>query len=355
MSITIRGKGTNKRYLVRVEPFPSKIVYTRDAATRHEADLKNKKALGHTNHTEPNTLGHELDQYNERRNATGTYRPATISEHQTISRSWKTLRPQKLPNLTRQTIEDAFIERAKVAPVAANKELTWLKAVLREAAARGQQIDPGILLINPVQHKPRRGRALTVQQLYRLAEYMPDNIGRLIPLAGLVGARQSFWFQVTDDCIDLHAGTLTAPAALQKNDRDHRVYLADEELRLVREQLLARPSGTPLLFPRPNGERWNRNSFRAVVWVKARDAAAADDPVFDGFRFHWLRHTAGTLMALAGVEPPIAAERLGHTDGGALYLRTYRHLMAGERERAAKRLNAFVVGELRVARKRNVS
>jgi hypothetical protein len=48
--------------------------------------------------------------------------------------------------------------------------------------------------------------------------------------------------------------------------------------------------------------------------------------VFDGFQFHWLRHAAGSLMAVAGMDPAVASERMGHRDGEALFLRTYRHL-----------------------------
>ena len=36
------------------------------------------------------------------------------------------------------------------------------------------------------------------------------------------------------------------------------------------------------------------------------------------FRFHWLRHTAISLMARAGMKAELIAERVGHNDGGAL-------------------------------------
>jgi hypothetical protein len=29
--------------------------------------------------------------------------------------------------------------------------------------------------------------------------------------------------------------------------------------------------------------------------------------------FYWLRHTAGSLTAVAGLDPPVASERMGHT------------------------------------------
>ena len=47
-------------------------------------------------------------------------------------------------------------------------------------------------------------------------------------------------------------------------------------------------------------------------------------------------------MALAGVDPAVAAERAGHTDGGALFLRKYRHLYEAEKRTQALQLEALV-------------
>lgn len=68
--------------------------------------------------------------------------------------------------------------------------------------------------------------------------------------------------------------------------------------------------------------------------------------VYEGFTFHMLRRTAGSLMALAGFDPAAAAERLEHTDGGALFLRTYRHLYPGEKIANASRLQGLIEQEL---------
>jgi integrase len=48
------------------------------------------------------------------------------------------------------------------------------------------------------------------------------------------------------------------------------------------------------------------------------------------FRFHWLRHTAISLMCRAGMKPELIAQRVGHSDGGALIYRRYRHLVPSE-------------------------
>ena len=59
-----------------------------------------------------------------------------------------------------------------------------------------------------------------------------------------------------------------------------------------------------------------------------------------------LRHTDASLRALAGFDPAAAAKRLEHNDGGALFLRTYRHLYEGEERANANRLQALVQNEL---------
>jgi len=74
-----------------------------------------------------------------------------------------------------------------------------------------------------------------------------------------------------------------------------------------------------------------RSGFHDRVWVPAVKLAVTSNPRFEGLTFHLLRDTAGSLMASFGVDPASAAERLGHTDGGALFLRTYRHLYEGEK------------------------
>src|SRR5919108_3320695 len=83
----------------------------------------------------------------------------------------------------RAPVEDLIAERAAEHPRSAQNELAFLKRVLRDARGRGQSIDETVLLIDPVKAPPRRGRALTVEQLYE------EHSRRLIPLAGMVGAR----------------------------------------------------------------------------------------------------------------------------------------------------------------------
>ena len=69
---------------------------------------------------------------------------------------------------------------------------------------------------------------------------MPEHSSRLVLLAGQVGARQAFWFGLTDDMLDLDGGTMPISEELAKNKSEHRVYLNSVEVGLFREQLMAR-------------------------------------------------------------------------------------------------------------------
>jgi integrase len=253
---------------------------------------------------------------------------------------------RRVSTLRRWEIQDFIYARAAVHPRSAKNELEFLKRVLQEAKGRGQRVDPALFLIPPIKHRPGRGRALNVSELYELAAWFPDHVKRLVLVAGQVGARQNVWFNLTDDLVDLRAKTLTVPAELAKNKREHRVFLTGVEARLLREQLLVRAHGTRLVFPTVTGKRWTCSGFRDRVWVPAVRNAAEQNDRFVGFRFHWLRHTAGSLMASFGMDPATAAERLGQTDGGALFLRTYRHLYEDERRGQADLFGARVQASL---------
>jgi integrase len=351
MSIRKRGP---RAYQVRVAPFAAQTVPTREAAERLELDLRLRRVGGAAAPAPPNTLGEEIDGFLVRVKAGGGLRPRSVEFYEQKANVWKPLRRVRVSALRRVQVEDFLVERAAKHPRSALDELQFLKRVLREARDRGQRVDEAVLSIKPVKHRPRRGRALRVEQLYELASWFPEHVSRLVLVAGQVGARQWFWFNLTDDMLDLDAGTMPIPAELAKNRREHRVYLTQIEISLLREQLVARAPGTRLVFPPAEGGQWNRARFRDRVWVRSVQAAARhdrkqtaqEDSVFDGFNFHWLRHTAGSLMAVAGLDPAAASERMGHTDGGGLFLSTYRHLYEGEKRVQAARLEAHVRASL---------
>jgi integrase len=350
MSIRKRG---HRAYQVRVAPFSARSFPTLEAAKKHELELLLRRSQGDRYIEEARTLGAEIEAWLARHQALTSVRKPTIRFYAQSARIWQAFATVQVSALRRAAVEDFIADRATRHRRAAKNELEFLKRVLRDARARGQRVDDGVLSLDPVKHTPRVGRALTVVQLYELASWIPEHSKRLVLLAGMVGARQRVWFEMTDDLLDLRNGTLAIPSWLAKNGREHQIYFTDLETGLFREQLVVRAPGTPLVFPTPTGKQWTESGFRERVWQKAVEAAVANEErpdgrtsVFEGFNFHLLRHTACSLMASAGMDPAVAAERASHTDGGALFLRKYRHLYESEKRTQAFRLEALVRASL---------
>jgi len=340
---------------VRVRPFPEQTLPTREAAETVELDLKLRTKLGHLYREHPVTLGAELDGYLARKAAMGgrrgPLRPRSVAFLEQSAKPWGPLRHVLVPSLRRAMVEDRIAARAGVAPVAAANELELLKACLHAAVSRGQSVDAGIFEIAPVRHEPDEGVALELAQLDEIASTMPERIKRIVPFCGTVGLRFTEAVTLTDDRVDLAGGEIFIPRDLNKSRRSKGIPLAHFEAQLLREQLLARPTETRLVFPNGKGGVYSKSGFRSI-WLPALYAAglAHDEKNAAGrtilvadFRFHWLRHTAISLMARAGMKPELIAERVGHRDGGGLIYRRYRHLFPSEVRTALGLLDALAL------------
>ena len=355
MAIRKRGKG---HWQVRVRPFPEMTVPTREAAETVELDLKLRVKLGHLYREKPVTLGTELDGYLARKAAMGgrrgPLRPKSIAFLQQSAKPWEPLRNVLVPNLRRAMVEDHVAARAAVAPVAAANELELLKACLRAAASRGQSVDPGIFAIAPVRHEPVEGVALELAQLHEIASTMPERIKRLVPFCGTVGLRFTEAVTLTDDRVDLAAGEIFIPRELNKGRRTK-----SDPARALRGAAPPRAAPCPTVRHDGSCSRTRRAaSTRRVASGRSgcppclaaglaheETNAAGRTIVVADFRFHWLRHTAISLMARAGMKPELIADRVGHRDGGGLIYRRYRHLFPSEIRTAVGLLDALVLDE----------
>lgn len=124
------------------------------------------------------------------------------------------------------------------------------------------------------------------------------------------------------------------------------VDVAPSALRLLREQLLARPPGTELVFPSPTGNLLDRHRLMGRYIRPAAVRAGlgeVTDGHYSGVVFHDLRHSFVSLIASAGVHVSVIASIVGHKDGGALLLRRYRHLFPHEQKAAAAAFERQIV------------
>ncbi|MGH3029866.1 MAG: tyrosine-type recombinase/integrase [Gaiellaceae bacterium] len=350
MAIRRRGKG---RWQVRVRPFSEITVPTREAAETIELDLKLRAKLGHLYREKPTKVGDELDGLLQRKKTMGgkrgPLRPAGVRYYEDCVRPWEPLRNTPVPALRRRQVEDHIAARAAVAPTAARNELQFLKAALGAAQSRGQQVDVGIFEIDPIRVEPQEGIALEYHELLGLASWLPDRVKRIVPFCGTVGLRFTEAVTLTDDRVDLEAGTIFIPGRINKSRRPKPIPLARIEVQLLREQLLVRPPGTRVVFATEKAGVYSHSGFQSI-WLPALLAAGlareetndGGRKIVAGFRFHWLRHTAISLMARAGMKAELIAARVGHDDGGALIYRRYRHLFPSEVREAVSMLDRMV-------------
>jgi integrase len=123
-----------------------------------------------------------------------------------------------------------------------------------------------------------------------------------------VGLRWAEAVNLNDSMVDLDGAQLLIPRDLNKSRRPKPIPLAKTEVQLLREQRLARPAGSRVVFANDAGGIYSKSGFRSV-WVPALVSAGfAHEDTIDGetrtvvdFKFHGLRHTAISLMARAAV------------------------------------------------------
>lgn len=113
-------------------------------------------------------------------------------------------------------------------------------------------------------------------------------------------------------------------------------FVADE----VAEHLAryAEPGVDGLVFPAPDGGFLRLENFRRRAWTPATVAAGVTP-----LRLHDLRHTCASLAIAAGADVKVLQRMLGHASA-ALTLDRYGHLMPGQAESVAERLDEMARG-----------
>jgi integrase len=106
-----------------------------------------------------------------------------------------------------------------------------------------------------------------------------------------------------------------------------------------------KPHTLNLLFTRPDGRAVDRTVFNRLCG--ALGARPPDDERVHGC--HMMRHVYASTLIAKGIDVRTVAEYLGHSDGGALVLRTYSHLLPDAEDRARKALEEALSGTLPVA------
>jgi integrase len=232
-------------------------------------------------------------------------------------RSWRDRFRQR--RLTSGTIRQYMTYLSTVLTVAVN-EYEWLPAhPMRKVRLPSSS--------------PIRVRFLSPEERERLFAACHASRNRhlyLIVLVGLTtGARKTEILRLQWQDIDLVQGYLSL--ALTKNGVGRSVAIPQMTLDILARH--AQPRG--LLFPGPNGRRPVRIE---QAWVTAKQRAGLKD-----FRFHDLRHTFASYLAMSGASLIEIAEALGHKS--MQMVRRYAHLTPAHTKGVVERMTQQFLGD----------
>lgn len=280
------------------------------------------------------------------------------------------LQERPLSAVTAAEVEDAVTVIAHRAPRQAELALASLKLALKDAVKRGLRFDRRILELDAPRSNGRPARFLTWEEVQRIAQWLPDRHARLVMVAALSGLRRGEVMALKWEDVDLEAGTLrvregkTAAARRSVDLPDTAVELLREQARSLTEggssaadvdgakspagprghhesvgerQGWQPPSVSAPVFPNNRGDHMDGHNFLNRWFLPATRAVG-----LDGVTFHSLRHSFISMMAASGAHPSLIAAQVGHSDGGALVLKRYRHLFPQEGKAAAARFDAYL-------------
>jgi len=120
-----------------------------------------------------------------------------------------------------------------------------------------------------------------------------------------------------------------------KNKERRVLPLASHALDLIKAHHEARNVASELVFPSPSnpGQPWSSRS----TWLAALDKAKITD-----FRFHDLRHSAASYLAMNGASLAEIAEVLGHKT--LAMVKRYSHLSEAHTAKVVERMNQKIFG-----------
>jgi len=244
---------------------------------------------------------------------------------------------RRLAEITRKDIEDLHHAVSVKYPVAANRAVSTLSAILATAVRWGM-LDRNPALGVDRNAEEGRERYLTPEEIKALSVALDESPAQdsadVVRLLLLTGARVGEVLAMRWEQLDLGAGVWTKPAATTKQNKTHRVPLsppavavltkrkeaAKEAAKKVKRPKLDRPAeeGNPWVFP-GEGKDGHMTSIR-VFW-----GAVCKRAKIKGARIHDLRHTFASLLVSAGESLPIVGALLGHTQ--AKTTSRYAHLL----------------------------
>ena len=163
----------------------------------------------------------------------------------------------------------------------------------------------------------------------------------MVVLALSTGMRQGEIMSLTWDNVDLNQGRITLYET--KNDEIRVVPLANKALDLLKEHSKVRNPETDLLFPGKPIPKEDGGVFYKPIDLRAPWLAALKKADIQDFRFHDLRHSAASYLAMNGASMAEIAEVLGHKT--IQMVKRYAHLSEAHTAGVVASMNEKIFGK----------
>jgi integrase len=264
---------------------------------------------------------------------------AEYLEHNQSKRSWKDdarhgkrwnerFRGRTLEEITTGDLQRIRTERvAKVKPATVNREFALLRRVFNVAIRDGKTERNPVAKLGMLKEPSGRVRYLTDDEEKVLMKALATDADRQrVTVLLQTGLRKSEFLGLRWKDIDLKAGVLTIPRS--KNGETRHVPLTST-VRAIIGNLPRALNRSALVFPNGEGKRDLR-------WPEKIFPKAVADAAIDDFRFHDLRHTFASRLAMENVDL-LTIRDLGGWKTLSMVQR-YSHLSPSHRQTAIERL-----------------
>jgi integrase len=373
--------GTGRRWRVRYEDVDRR-ERSRSFDRRADADAFKTEvdaALRHGTYHDPDAGRISLRKYAEEWLKAQTFDAVTREAVESRLRLhiFPGLGGKRLDELAaRPSLIKAWMAGLDLAPSTVAKVFTHLNTIMLAAALDGRvRVNPCAGLSRHLPQKTDRHlRPWTPEQAARVRGALPPRLAAIVDAGKGLGLRQSEIFGLAVGEIDflrrqvhvrqqvkLVAGRpVFAPP---KGLKERHVPLAAPTANALAAHLAAfpavpvtlpwhepknrqrhgRPHAAALLFVTTTGRPLHRNSFNANTWHPAVLAAGLPDDRVNGC--HMLRHLYASTLISRAIDVRTVAEYLGHSDGGALVLKTYSHLMPDAEDKTRRALETALADD----------
>lgn len=306
-----------------------------------------------------------------RRRGGDVFKPSTLHGYsQTLNqRVLPKIGAARLSDITRTDLQDLADRMLAdgLDPSTIKNALMPLRAIFGRAVKRNElAINPTVGLDLPAV-KGRRDRIVEPAEAAELLESLAETDRALWATAIYAGLRRGELLALRWSDVDLANGVIrversydprSGQTVTPKSHAGKRTVPILATLRDYLDEAKLRTGENPdrLVFGRPDGRPFNHSSvvrrattaWKAAEIAKARDAGATDDEIealeaapFDALTLHEGRHSYGSLLRAAGVDPTDIKDSMGHASV-SFTLDRYTKPHAGAEAKAALQVDEYI-------------